>query len=164
MVGKLGIGGPFELNDSQGRRVGTAHWRGQLVLLYFGYTYCPDVCPTDLASMAAALESLGRQASKVQPVFVTLDPKRDTPSLLSAYAGAFGPRFVALTGTEDEIRRVALAYRVYYEKVPGRAGAYLIDHTSFTYLLDEDGRYAGYFPPGTTGERMAAAIRGLMRR
>jgi cytochrome oxidase Cu insertion factor (SCO1/SenC/PrrC family) len=163
MTGAGPIGGPFELMDQKGRRAGPAQWRGKWVLMYFGYTSCPDACPTDLSSIAAALRALGADGDRVQPVFVTLDPLRDTPTLLAAYVQGFDPRFVALGGTEQEIRRVASSYKVFYEKV-ARQGSddYMIDHTSFTYVLDAQGRYVGYFPPGTGGERMAAQLRAML--
>jgi cytochrome oxidase Cu insertion factor (SCO1/SenC/PrrC family) len=108
MTGTGPIGGPFLLTDQQGRRAGPAQWRGKVVLMYFGYTFCPDACPTDLSSIAAAIEALGPDGIKVQPVFVTLDPLRDTPRMLGDYVKSFNPRFVALGGTEEEVRRVAL--------------------------------------------------------
>jgi cytochrome oxidase Cu insertion factor (SCO1/SenC/PrrC family) len=160
MLGKAGIGGPFTLSDQKGKAKGLADFRGMLVVLYFGYTFCPDVCPTDLAAIARLLTLLGPDAGKVQPVFVTLDPERDTQEVLRYYIGSFGPRFVALRGTEAEVRRVANLYRVYFEKVPvAGASAYVIDHTAFIYVIDRDGKYIGFFPPGTTGERMAALVR-----
>jgi len=163
MTGTGAIGGPFQLTDQNGQRVGPAQWRGNVVLMYFGYMYCPDACPTDLNSIAAAIEALGPDGRKVQPVFVTLDPQRDTPDLLREYVRSFSPRFVALRGTEEEVRRVALSYKVFYEKVaqPGTHD-YSIDHTSFTYVLDSQGRYVGYFPPGTRGERIAEQLRTLV--
>lgn len=163
MTGRGPIGGPFWLRDQQGRRVGPAQWRGKVVLMYFGYTFCPDACPTDLSNIAAAIEALGPDGSKVQPVFVTIDPLRDKPELIGRYGQSFHPRFAALSGTEAEIRRVARSYKVFYEKVPRRGtDQYLIDHTSFTYLLDTEGRYAGYFPPGTSGRRMSEQVRSLL--
>ncbi len=163
MTGAGPIGGPFQLTDQKGRRVGPAQWRGKLVLMYFGYTSCPDACPTDLSGIAAAIAALGADGDGVQPVFVTLDPLRDTPALLAAYVQGFNPRFVALGGTEQEIRRVALSYKVFYEKV-ARPGSddYMIDHTSFTYVLNAAGQYVGYFPPGTSGERIAAQLRAIL--
>jgi cytochrome oxidase Cu insertion factor (SCO1/SenC/PrrC family) len=163
MAGRGPIGGPFSLPDQHGRRVGPEQWRGKVVLMYFGYTSCPDACPTDLSNIAAAIEALGPDGSKVQPVFVTLDPHRDTPALIGRYVQSFNPRFAALGGSEAEIRRVALSYKVYYEKVPLRGtDRYLIDHTSFTYVLDTEGRYAGYFPPGTNGLRMSEQVKALL--
>jgi protein SCO1/2 len=159
MSGRVPIGAPFALADQNGRRVGTRDWHGRIVLLYFGYLYCPDVCPTDLRAIADAIAALGADGAKVQPVFVTLDPARDTPELAGRYATAFHPSFAALRGSEAETREIAAAYRVYFEKVPLASGGYTIDHTAFTYVLDTDGRYVGYFPPGTSGRRMADFVR-----
>jgi cytochrome oxidase Cu insertion factor (SCO1/SenC/PrrC family) len=163
MTGRGPIGGPFSLPDQRGRFAGPAQWRGKVVLMYFGYTFCPDACPTELSSIAAAIEALGADGAKVQPVFVTLDPLRDKPVAIGRYAESFNPRFAALGGTEAEVRRVALSYKVFFEKVPQRGtDRYLIDHTSFTYVLDAEGRYMGYFPPGTSGRRMAEQVRALL--
>jgi cytochrome oxidase Cu insertion factor (SCO1/SenC/PrrC family) len=163
MTGRGPIGGPFSLPDQRGRLAGPAQWRGKVVLMYFGYTFCPDACPTDLSSIAAAIEALGADGAKVQPVFVTLDPLRDKPASVGRYAESFNPRFAALGGTEAEVRKVALSYKVFFEKVPRRGtDRYLIDHTSFTYVLDTEGRYVGYFPPGTSGRRMAERVRTLL--
>jgi cytochrome oxidase Cu insertion factor (SCO1/SenC/PrrC family) len=163
MTGRGPIGGPFALPDQRGRLVGPAQWRGKVVLMYFGYTFCPDACPTDLHNIAAAIEALGADGAKVQPVFVTLDPLRDKPASIGRYAESFNPRFAALGGTEAEVRKVALSYKVFFEKVPQRGtDQYLIDHTSFTYVLDTEGRYAGYFPPGTTGRRMSDQLRAML--
>lgn len=140
MTGKGPIGGPFSLPDQRGRRVGPAQWRGKVVLMYFGYTFCPDVCPTELSNIAAAIDALGPQGARVQPVFVTLDPLRDKPALVGTYAQSFNPRFAALGGTEAEVREVALSYKVFYEKVrrPG-SDHYLIDtRRSSTCLTAKD--------------------------
>ena len=160
MAGTGTIGGPFALSDTSGRRVTLADFRGKIVVLYFGYTFCPDVCPTDLVTIAKAIDALGADRDKVQPLFVTLDPERDTPQQLAAYVKSFSPRIVALTGTPEEIRGVALLYRVFYEKVREKGSKhYVIDQTAFTYVIDADGAYAGFFPPGTGAERMAAVVR-----
>jgi protein SCO1/2 len=137
-----------------------ADFRGKLVLLYFGCATCPDVCPTDLALLAQALRELGPAADDVQPLFVTLDPQRDSPAVLSEYAAAFHPRLIALTGTEQEIRRVATDYKVFFEKVPLSAGKdYTIDHTAYTFLLDRSGEFVILFPPGTPADRIAFMLR-----
>jgi cytochrome oxidase Cu insertion factor (SCO1/SenC/PrrC family) len=162
MSGHVPVGTPFSLPDQHGRRVGQAQWRGRIVLLYFGYLFCPDVCPTDLRAIADAVGSLGADGASVQPVFVTLDPERDSAEMAGRYAESFHPRFAALRGSDAETRRVAEAYKVFYEKVPLRGGGYAIDHTSFTYVLDGEGRYVGYFPPGTSGKRMADFVRSLL--
>jgi cytochrome oxidase Cu insertion factor (SCO1/SenC/PrrC family) len=164
MSGKVQVGGPFVLTDQYGKPRSLRDFRGKLVLLYFGYAFCPDVCPTDLAAMAQAIRALGSQGDKVLPVFVTLDPERDTQDLLKSYVAAFHPRFIALRGPEGEVRRVATSYKVYFEKVtPPGSSAYLIDHMAFVFLLDRDGRYLAFFPPGTTAERMAVMVREVLR-
>ena len=160
MLGKTAIGAPFTLTDPHGKRVSLADFRGKVVLLYFGYTYCPDVCPTDLLVIAQSLKSLGKDVEQVQPIFITLDPARDTRELLRGYAVAFHPRIIALTGSDVEIRRVATAYKVFFEKVtPPESGTYFIDHSAFTFLLDRSGKYVLFFPPGTPPNRMAAKVR-----
>jgi protein SCO1/2 len=160
MSGKAAVGAPFTLTNQQGRRVSLSDFRGKVVLLYFGFTYCPDVCPTDLAVIAQTIQSLGKSGDQVQPLFVTLDPARDTRELLRGYVAAFHPRIVALTGSEDEIRRVATAYKVFFEKVtPPGVKTYFIDHSAFTFLLDRNGNYVLFFPPGTPPKRMTARVR-----
>jgi protein SCO1/2 len=160
MSGKHPVGAPFALSDPEGRRVALADFRGKLVLLYFGYATCPDVCPTDLANIGQLVRDLGAQGDEVQPLLVTLDPARDTPEVLRAYAAAFHPRFLALRGSEDEVRRVATDYKVFFEKVPlPGTETYAIDHAAYTFLLDREGRFATLFPPGTPAERMAAMVR-----
>ena len=175
MSGKAHIGGPFTLLDTRGRKRSLADFRGRVVLLYFGYTSCADACPTDLLQIAKLLASMGQAAEGVVPIFVTLDPARDTPEVLAAYAAAFSPRIVALRGSEEQTRQVADAYKVYFAKVQdARSGSYFIDHMAFTFLLDRAGDYVAFFPPGTSSERMetmmaslistTSAVRGLSRR
>jgi protein SCO1/2 len=160
MSGKGLVGGPFTLTDQDGRSRSLSDFRGRLVLLYFGFTYCPDICPTDLMSVGNLIRSLGPEGDQLQPVFVTLDPARDKPEVLRAYVASFHPRFVALTGTEDEIRRVATSYKVFFEKVrPPGVNTYLIDHSAYVFLLDREGRFITLFPPGTPQERMAVMVR-----
>ena len=160
MSGKVPIGGPFALTDPLGKRTALADFRGKLVLLYFGFVSCPDICPTDLMAIGEAIRSLGAAGEQLQPVFVTLDPERDAPQALRAYVAGFHPRFIALTGNEAEVRRVATDYKVFFEKVPvPGATTYTIDHAAFTFLLDREGKYVGLFPPGTPPERMAAIVR-----
>jgi protein SCO1/2 len=163
MSGKVSVGGPFALSDPAGRRVALSDFRGRFVLLYFGYAACPDVCPTDLAIIGQTLRDLGAAGDQIQPMFITLDPQRDTPAVLREYAAAFHPRFVALTGSEAEVRRVATDSKVYFEKVrlPG-SKSYAIDHTAYTFLLDREGRFVSLFPPGTPSGRMATLLREQM--
>jgi cytochrome oxidase Cu insertion factor (SCO1/SenC/PrrC family) len=151
------VGAPFALPDANGRRRSLAEFRGRVVLLYFGYTTCPDTCPTDLARIAGALRRLGDRAHEVQPIFVTLDPARDTPRLLRNYVAAFDPRFIALRGTAAGTRRIASDWKVYYERRTGK-DAGLIDHTAFTFVIGRDGQYRGFMPPGTPSDRMASFL------
>jgi protein SCO1/2 len=160
MSGKAAVGGPFTLTDPWGKSRSLADFRGKVVLLYFGYTYCPDVCPTDLAAIGATLRALGPQADAVQPIFVTLDPQRDTPGVLREYVSAFHPAIIALRGSDEDTKRIATSYKVFYEKVrTPRSDAYLLDHMTFTFLLDRDGNYVAFFPPGTKADRMAVMVR-----
>ena len=154
------IGGPFELIDQDGRQRSDAQLRGKLLLIYFGYTSCPDVCPADLMAISSAVRLLGGAGDDVQPIFITVDPERDTTERLRAYVSAFHPRLIGLTGSERDIRAVALAYKVHYEKiVDPHGGPYAIDHTGFIYLVGRDGKYLGFFPPGTPADRMVEIIR-----
>jgi protein SCO1/2 len=153
------VGGPFALVDHSGRTRTDADFRGKLLLIYFGFTYCPDVCPTDLQSMATAVDQLGPAGEAVQPLFVTLDPERDTPEHLAEYVPSFHPRLIGLTGSDIAIRQAADAYKVFYAKVPGsHPPDYNVDHSSFIYLADTNGRYLGFFPPGTTADRLVQVI------
>ena len=154
------IGAPFDLIDQNGRRRTDAQFRGKLLVLYFGYTYCPDVCPTDLMAISSAIDLLGSAGNNVQPIFITIDPQRDTVEHLRRYVSAFHPRLVGLTGSEHDIRTLALAYKVYYAKIGAEHGeTYAIDHTGFIYLVDRNGKYLGFFPPGTRADRMVEIIR-----
>jgi cytochrome oxidase Cu insertion factor (SCO1/SenC/PrrC family) len=154
------IGGPFDLIDQNGRRRTDAEFRGKLLVLYFGYTYCPDVCPTDLIAISSAIHLLGPAGNNVQPIFITVDPQRDTVGHLRGYVATFHPRLIGLTGSERDIRTLALAYKVYYARVAAEHGEpYAIDHTGFIYLIGGDGKYLGFFPPGTPPDRMVEVIR-----
>jgi protein SCO1/2 len=152
------IGGPFALIDHTGKLQTDEDFRGKLLLIYFGYTYCPDVCPTDLQQIGLAIDGLGAEAEAVQPLFITLDPERDTAGHLADYVPLFHPQLIGLTGSAEQIRRVALAYKVYYAKYPPDSPDYVIDHSAFIYLVDEAGKYIGFFPPGTTADRMIEII------
>jgi cytochrome oxidase Cu insertion factor (SCO1/SenC/PrrC family) len=155
------VGGPFTLTDQHGRRVSDADFRGRFMLVYFGYSFCPDVCPTDLAAMAAAIDQLGPEGEKVQPIFITIDPERDTVARLAEYAPQFHPRLVALTGTPEEIAKAAALYRVYAEK-QGEGPDYLMNHSGIIYLMGPDGRFLTHFANGTGPEEMAEKIREQM--
>jgi len=157
------IGGPFELVDHHGRPVTDKTYRGQYLLVYFGYGYCPDVCPTELANIANALDILGAKADKVAPLFITVDPERDTVEFLADYVASFHPRLIGLTGTPDHIAAVAKSYKVYYAKSRKSAGNdYLMDHTSFVYLMDPDGKFLTMFRGQTDPKAIAETIARFM--
>lgn len=157
------IGGPFQLTDQNGRKRDSAEFRGKLMLIYFGFTYCPDVCPTALTVVTTALDQLGEQADAVVPILITIDPERDTSAVLKDYVAQFSPRYIGLTGSDREIAQVAKAFRVYYAKSPGSGGApYLMDHTSLLYLMDQNGRFHTHFTHNNRAEDIAAAVRKLL--
>ena len=157
------IGGPFALIDHTGQPRTDTDFRGKLLLIYFGYTNCPDICPADLMQIGLAMNELGPAGEAVQPLFITLDPERDTAARLADYVPLFHPRLIGLTGSVEEIRRVALAFKVYYAKYPPDTADYGVDHSSFVYLIDGTGKYIGFFPPGTTAERMIEMITPHLR-
>ena len=160
----IALGGPFSLQDHTGQRVTEGAFAGRLGLIYFGFTYCPDVCPTELGLMASALDLLGADASRVLPVLITIDPARDTPAALADYVSRFHPALIGLTGSEEEIAAAARAFRVYYRKIqPSGASDYLMDHSSFIYLVGPDGKVRQLFRPNTPPETIAAALRGQIR-
>jgi protein SCO1/2 len=160
MWGREPIGGPFSLIDHDGKPRTDADFRGKLLLIYFGFTYCTDICPTDLQAIAGAVDKLGPMGEAVQPLFITVDPELDTPEQLKGYVGLLHPRMIGLTGHPRQIRAVARAYKVYFAKtVPGVRSDPNFDHSGLVYLVDPDGNYLGYFPPGTSAERMVEIIR-----
>lgn len=153
------IGGPFELVDHTGKTVTDKSFHGQFVLLFFGYGFCPDVCPTELANMAAAMDILGPKADKVTPVFISVDPERDTPEFLNDYVKNFHPRLVGLTGTPEDIAAVAKAFKVYYAKSRESAGDdYLMDHTSYVYLMGPDGKFLAVYRSQTDPKEIASSV------
>jgi cytochrome oxidase Cu insertion factor (SCO1/SenC/PrrC family) len=152
------FGGPFTLTDHNGQQRTDKDYRGKFMLIYFGYTYCPTICPTNLQHMALALKKLGPKAKSVQPLFITIDPRRDTPKLLKEYMTHFGENFVALTGTDDQLRAATKSFRVHRRKVIADKTApedYLVDHSSITFLMGPDGKFRTLFPHDTTGDVMA---------
>jgi protein SCO1/2 len=154
----------FTLTGADGKTLSLSDFRGKLVVLYFGYTFCPDVCPTTMAALAQAMRELGAKADDVQVIMVTVDPERDTPDKLNAYVSAFDPRFIGLSGTPDQIAGVAKAFGVYYEKHAGSsADTYLIDHTATTTVIDKEGRIRLIWPYGTAAEELAADIDHLLQ-
>jgi cytochrome oxidase Cu insertion factor (SCO1/SenC/PrrC family) len=157
------IGGPFALTDQNGTTRTEMDFRGMAMLVYFGFTYCPDICPTDLMQMTLAIDQLGQAGELVQPVFITVDPERDTPEHLKEYLALFHPRFIGLSGDLSAIAAAARAYRAYYNKVEWHDGSdYTVDHSAFIYLMSPHGEYLGFFPPGTPAERLAEIIGPLL--
>ena len=153
---------PFSLTDHDGRAVTDADFRGRYLLLFFGYTACPDICPTDLAVMATALDRLGEAAARVQPLFVTIDPARDTPSVLAAYVANFHPRLVGLTGAPQAVAALAARYGVGVQRSGAAGDDYFLDHTGATYLIGPDGGGLRLFQHGTGAAEMAAVIAALI--
>ena len=152
------IGGPFRLTAGDGRVVTDRDFRGNYLLIYFGYTYCPDVCPTTLQSVAVALDRLGPKSAKIQPLFVTVDPARDTPALLAQYPAAFSPRLLGLSGTPDEIAAIEREYRIYAAIHRGGSTGYTVDHSSALFLMGPDGRFVASLPADMAGPDLATAI------
>ena len=157
--GRALIGGPFSLSDTDGKRVTDRDFRGKLMLVFFGYTHCPDVCPTEMQNMADVMEKLGPDAKQVAPVFISVDPVRDTPELLAAYVKNFSPLITGLTGSQDEVVSAAKAYRVYFKKADGSTDNYTVDHSVFVYLMDRDGNYLTHFMFNTPAETMVSVIK-----
>lgn len=159
MSGKGQVGGPFTLLDQTGKKRSLAEFKGKVVLIYFGYMSCPDICPTDLINLAGLLKRLGKESEQVQAIFITLDPARDTPELIGKYVQYFDKRILGLRGTEQQTKEVATKYKTFYEKVSLKSNQYVIDHTAFVYIMNRAGKYLAFFPPGTSPERMEVMVR-----
>lgn len=161
--GTKNIGGPFDLINQDGKKVTDADYRNKFLLIYFGYTYCPDMCPTGLQSMAHALDLLGHEADRVAPLFITIDPARDTPDKLKTYVAQFHPEIEGLTGSDKQIAAAAAAYQVYYakgEQVDDHD--YVMDHSSLIYLMAPDGSFITTFPEEADPKAIEKAIREHM--
>jgi len=156
------IGGPFHLTDQNGNRVTDADLKGKWSLIYFGYTHCPDACPTALNDIAVALDELGARRAAVRPVFITVDPERDTPEALKSYVASFDAPILALTGTQQEVAQAAKAYRVYYAKHPEPGGDYSMDHSSVIYVMDPEGRFTASFTHESSPEQIAERLKKLL--
>jgi len=153
------IGGPFTLTDGHGKTVTDRDFRGRYMLIYFGYTHCPDACPTTLGDMASALDKMPEAArKKVVPVFITVDPARDTPDVIGDYAEAFGPEFVGLTGDEGAVAQVTREYHVYAQKHKLAHGDYAMDHSSIMYVMGPDGQYVGVICDGSKPAEIAEQL------
>jgi protein SCO1/2 len=160
-TGKALIGGPFSLVDASGKRVTDADFRGRYLLVFFGYTYCPDVCPSSLQVISAALDALGPAGDAITPVLITIDPARDTPAKIGAYVKSFHPRFVGLTGSPDDVAAAVKAYRVYAKKVPNDANPadYTMDHSSIVYLMGPNGGLVAFSPEIQKADVLADQLR-----
>jgi protein SCO1/2 len=164
IITSVEIGGPFSLIDHTGKQVTDRDYLGNFTLVFFGYTFCPDVCPTALGDIALALDELGDDSVAVTPLMISIDPERDTPAALAEYVPLFHERLIGLTGTAEQIKQVADAYRIFYRRIEDpNYTYYLMDHTSFVYLLDPQGKVAALFRYGTPPEEMATIIRQHMR-
>jgi protein SCO1/2 len=158
------IGGPFVLTDQTGRRVTDKDFAGRYRLMFFGFTHCPDVCPAGLQVMAATLDQLGARADRLAPLFITVDPARDTPAVMKDYVAAFHPRLIGLTGSGEEIQAVAKSYRIYFKRVddPQSADGYTMDHSAFIYLMDPSGRYVTHFSHSASPAEIVRRISPLL--
>ncbi len=159
------IGGPFTLTDHNGQMVTEKSYAGKYLLVFFGYTFCPDVCPTTLTTISNTIDLLGVSADKIMPLFITVDPLRDTPTHLKEYVSYFHPKLVALTGTESQIKAVTKAYRVYFSKAQANKDDqedYLMDHSSITYLIGSDGNFIEHFSHGIEPEKIAERLLKLL--
>ncbi|HVZ05874.1 SCO family protein [Hyphomicrobium sp.] len=160
VTGKALVGGPFSLIDQTGKHVTDKDFRGKYMLVFFGYTNCPDICPAGLQVMSAALEKLGDRGKDIVPIFITVDPERDTQEKLAAYVKNFTPRLVGLTGSPSDIAATAKAYRVFYQKVPDQSDPknYSVDHSSIFYLMGKDGNLVAPIPYSTDVAQLTQAI------
>jgi cytochrome oxidase Cu insertion factor (SCO1/SenC/PrrC family) len=159
-VGQAMVGGPFTLTDHTGKQVTDRDFRGRTLVVFFGFTFCPDVCPSALQVIAAAIDKLGAKGQSITPIFISIDPERDTPAQLAAYVQSFHPRLIGLTGTPSEIAAVTKAYRVYVQKVPDpkSTAGYTIDHSSIIYVMGPDGAYRTHFTHATSADVMAERL------
>jgi protein SCO1 len=156
------IGGPFRLVDQNGKRVSDTDLRGKWLLVYFGYTHCPDACPTALNNIALTFRDLGGLRNEIRPVFITIDPLRDTPPVMKAYVASFDAPILALTGSAAAVAQAAKAYRVYYEKHEEAGGDYSLDHTSLIYVMDPNGRFAASLDSEETPAQMEERLKQLL--
>lgn len=157
--GQAQIGGPYHLKDQNGKQVSDGDFRGRYQLIYFGYSYCPDVCPTTLATITQALSQLGTGQSLIVPIFITVDPARDTPAVLKSYLAAFSPRFVGLTGNQSQILAAEKEFHIYAQKRSLSNGSYAMDHSNVIYLLGPEGRLVTYYSGSVSSQKLAEDLR-----
>ncbi len=164
VMGQALIGGPFELTDHTGKRVTDQDFRGRTMVVVFGFTFCPDICPSELQVVSAAIEKLGPKGEQVVPILITVDPERDTPEQLARYVSSFHPRLIGLTGTRSEVDAAAKAYRVYSRRVedPKSTVGYTIDHSAIIYVMGPDGAYRTHFTHTTNADAIAERLAKLL--
>ena len=153
------IGGPFQLTDQAGESVTDQNLKGSPTLIFFGFTHCPDVCPTSLFEISEVLKAMGKDADRVNAYFISVDPERDSTAAMKDYLSSFDPHLAGLTGNADEVAKVISAYRVYAKKVPLKDGDYTMDHTALIYLMDRDGKFVAPFNLKRTPEQAAADLK-----
>jgi protein SCO1/2 len=159
--GATKIGGPFTLVDDTGAQVSEADLKGKSTVMYFGYTFCPEVCPTTLTDLAQWMQMIGQDADRLNYVFVTVDPERDTPKVMHDYVSAFDPRIRGLTGTSEQIAKVAKEYGVYYKRIPTSDGGYVMDHSAVLYMMDPNVRFVGVIPYQEDTAKAVAKLKKL---
>lgn len=160
-IGKAALGGAFELIDHNGQTFSSEKLKGQWTLIYFGFTHCPDVCPDEIEKMVSAIEILEKKDEKlplVQPVFISVDPERDTPPVVAGYIKEFSPKIIGLTGTKEQIQEASRKYRVYYSAGPKEKDDYIVDHTIIMYLVNPDGEFVDYYGQNKTSEELAHGV------
>jgi protein SCO1/2 len=159
VTGPAAVGGPYQLIDQDGHSRSSADFHGKYQLVYFGYTFCPDVCPTTLAIIDAAMDKLGPTQNRIVPIFITIDPERDQPAILKRYLASFGPRFVGLTGTPAQIAPIEKEFRVSARRQPLEGGGYSFDHSSVIYLMGPNGELVSFYDGATSPEDLAKELR-----
>lgn len=164
-AGEARVGGPFKMVNHRGEQVTEQTFLGKPMLLVFGFTFCPDICPTELQVTSEALQLLGSKGADIQPLFVTVDPERDTTEVLESYVANFSPKLLGLTGSPDQVKAMADSYRVFYEKRPNMENpeAYTMDHTSIIYLMDEKGKFLKHFSYTTDAKALAEGIAAALK-
>lgn len=163
-IGQAAIGGSFTLTDQHGKTVSSRDFSSRYRLIFFGFTHCPDICPTALGTITAAREELGEKKEKLVPIFITVDPERDTPEVMKEYASHFDKELVALTGKENAIKKVEDDYKVYATRNQGAKGEpYTVSHSGYMYLMDKDGIYLTHFPADISAKKLAAALKGFVK-
>lgn len=161
------IGGGFSLTDQNGKVVKDTDFRGKLMLVFFGFTHCPDICPTTMSAMTAMMNALGDQSAGVVPMLITVDPERDTPARMKEFLADFHPAIIGLTGSKEEVQAVAQAYKVYHERPSAEAqesGNYMVNHTGFVYLMGRDGQYVSHFSQDDFGDKMTQSVKRALKR